>query len=33
MRYTTKPEIGLIIFHFRVINITKFLLENIQIEL
>lgn len=33
MRYTTHPVTGVVIFHFKVINITKFLLEQLTINL
>eukprot|EP00347_Sterkiella_histriomuscorum_P003068 403365712 len=32
VRYTVKPSNQLVVFHFRVINVTKFLLENLTIE-
>lgn len=33
MRYTVEPRSKLIVFNFKVINITKFLLENLLVEL
>ena len=33
MRYTVKQQAQLIVFHFKILNITKFLLENLTFEL
>ena len=33
MRYSFSPALNLVVFNFKVINITKFLLEQLSLEL
>lgn len=33
MRYSVNPATNLVVFHFKVVNITKFLLENLTLDL